>query len=143
MKKRSKRVPRPIKIPITGMRNRIALDARIAFDVLCRQPDVEKFDDLIDIFNTMTVIAHNDARFEPEKTMISGASRALILARELIANHLQLPQRLLDPIRIGVNTIDEMLPRIDVALLINAERSAVAAVKKIMREERDAKKTIE
>lgn len=139
MKKRSNRKPRPIKIPITGLRSRVALDARLAYQVLCLQPDVEKYDDLIDIFNTMSIIAENDKRFEPEKVFLGGAARALIQARELIASQVKLPQRLLDPIRIGINTIDDMLPRIDVAFLFNAERTAVALAKGKMETERCAK----
>lgn len=136
MRKRCTRKPRSIKIPITGLRSTVALDARLAFEVIKVTPDADAFNRLVDSFNMMSVAMLNDRRFERELEIYGGATRALDEARPLIAAGVQLPTRLLKPIRGVVNIIDDVLPRLDLAFLCNAELTAVNAVREMIREEK-------
>ncbi|ETF00951.1 hypothetical protein W822_20140 [Advenella kashmirensis W13003] len=115
------------------MRGTVALDARLAYEVIKATPDIYAFNRLVDSFNMMSVAMLNDKRFELELNIYGGATRALDEARTLIAAGVQLPARLLEPIRIGVNVIDEVLPRLDLAYLANSELTAVNTVKDMMR----------
>lgn len=133
MRKRCPRKPRAIRIPITGLRSTVALDARLAYEAIKASPDVDAFNRLVDSFNMMSVAMLNDKRFERELDIYGGATRALDEARPLIAAGVQLTARLLEPIRIGVNVIDEVLPRLDLAYLANSELTAVNTVKDMMR----------
>ncbi|WP_155848208.1 hypothetical protein [Advenella kashmirensis] len=133
MRKRCPRKPRAIRIPVTGLRGTVALDARLAYEVIKATPDIYAFNRLVDSFNMMSVAMLNDKRFELELNIYGGATRALDEARTLIAAGVQLPARLLEPIRIGVNVIDEVLPRLDLAYLANSELTAVNTVKDMMR----------
>lgn len=133
MRKRCTRKPRSIRIPITGLRSTVALDTRLAFEVIKATPDADAFNRLVDSFNMMSVAMLNDKRFERELSIYGGATRALDEARPLIAANIQLPSRLLEPIRGGVNIIDDVLPRLDLAFLCNAELTAVNAVREMMK----------
>lgn len=127
MRKRCPRKPRAIKIPVTGLRGTVALDARLAYETLRRSPDLDAFNRLVDVFNIIAVAVLHDPRFAREVNVYGGATRALDEARQLIAAKVQLPARLLEPIRHGVNIIDEILPRLDLAQFRNSELAAVKA----------------
>lgn len=128
MRKRCNRTPRQIKIPLTRFRSDAALNARLAYETLKRSPDLDAFNRLADVFNIIAVAVLNDPRFAHEVNVYGGATRALDEARQLIAARVQLPARLLEPIRHGVNIIDEILPRLDLAQFRNSELAAVRAV---------------
>lgn len=128
MRKRCNRTPRPIKIPLTRFRSDAALNARLAYETLRRSPDLDAFNRLVDTFNIISVAVINDHRFAREQTVYGGATRALDEARQLIAARVQLPARLLEPIRHGVNIIDDILPLLDLAQFRNSELAAVKAV---------------
>jgi len=134
MRKRSNRTPRPIKIPLTRFRSDAALNARLAYDTLKHTPDLDAYNRLVDTFNIISVAVLNDPRFAREHSVYGGATRALDEARQLIAARVQLPARLLEPIRHGVNIIDEILPRLDLAQFRDSELAAVRAVININRQ---------
>jgi len=121
------------------LRGTVALDARLAFEVIKATPDADAFNRLVDSFNMMSVALLNDKRFEHELGVYGGATRALDEARKLIAAGIKLPTRLLEPIRGGVNIIDDVLPRLDLAYICNAELTAVKAVRQMMKEDKECK----
>jgi len=126
--RRNKRYqPRPVRIPITGLRDMIALHMHASLAGVAVAGDVDSFNSLADIMNMVSVAIDGDKRYAHEQLLIQGGVRAMndILAR--LEAHLPLQEHHIAPVRVAVTAIDCVLPWLDVTKLYLAEQVAVAA----------------
>ena len=131
MAKRKAYKPRPIRIPMTGLRDTIALHMHASLRVIERRPDLDSFDSLAGIFNMVGITIQHDSRFTHEYRLIQGGAKALNDTARLIESGVKLQEYHLAPIRVGVTAIDQVLGQLDVAKLYTAEKIAVAAVREM------------
>lgn len=121
--------PRPVRIPITSLRDTIALHMHASLASLSTTSDVESFDSLADIMNMVSVAIANDTRFVHEQHLIQGGVRAMNDILKRLETKLPLQAHHIAPVRVAVTAIDCVLPWMDVAKLYTAEQIAVAAGK--------------
>ena len=101
-RKRSSYRPRPVHIPVTKeLHDQTALVLHMGYAVLERGPDEDVLDQFRDIFNMVGLAISGDARFVEEMAVINAGAEAVAEGK-------------LDGVLAAVNTIDAMLPRMDV-----------------------------
>ncbi len=125
--RRNKRYqPKPVRLPMTGLRDTIALHMHASLAGLTATGDVESFDSLADIMNMVSIAIANDSRFAHEQQLVQGGVRAMNDILKLLEARLPLQERHIAPVRVAVTAIDCVLPWLDVSKLYAAERLAVA-----------------
>lgn len=120
--------PKPISIPMTGLRDQIALHMHAALKGV-EAGDLDSFDALANIINMAGLAMVNDERLTREFKLVSGAAMALNDMGRLIEAGARPRDRLIAPVRVAVAAIDDALPRMDVARLYAAEKLAVATLR--------------
>jgi hypothetical protein len=121
MRKRAAYRPRLIRIPVTGLRDEIALRLHASLVTLERAPSQACFDALAEIFNIVGLTIENDARLTDESRCICGGAAALNQVEERVCLHGRPPlDHELTPIRIAANTIDAILFRLDATRMYGA-----------------------
>lgn len=133
MRRRKPYRPKPIHIPMTGLRDTIALHMHSSLAALAATGDVDSFDSLAGIMNMVGVAIQNDERFTHEFRLVSGGAMALNEVARLVDASVSIGEHHLAPVRVAVTAIDEILPRLDVARLYVSEKYAVAAVRESRR----------
>lgn len=116
MRKRSAYRPRLVRVPVTGLRDELALQLHAGLLALEKAPSPNCFDALAEIFNIIGLTLENDPRLSDESRCICGGAAALNQVEERVCLHGRPPlDHELTPIRIAVNTIDAILPRLDMS----------------------------
>lgn len=126
--------PKHVRIPMTGLRDMIALHMYTSLGAIERAADVESFDSLAGIMNMVSVAVSNDTRFSHENRLIQGGVAAMNDVARLLDAHVPLQEHHTAPVRVAVETIDRILPHLDVAKLYVSERVAVAAGRELRKE---------
>ncbi|NYT68757.1 hypothetical protein [Pusillimonas noertemannii] len=139
-KRRDKKyTPRIARIPITKLRDDIALIIHTSIVRLAAGPDLDAYDNLAENINLVGIALEGKPAFSREFALIAGGARAMNQIGELVtAGHTPKPHHIA-PIRVAVNTIDAVLGRLDVETLYVAELAAHAAMRQGYE---DAKKAI-
>lgn len=119
---------KPIAIPMTGLRDQIALHMHAALKGV-EAGDLDSFDALANIINMAGLAMVNDERLTREFKLVSGAAMALNDMGRLIEAGARPRDRLIAPVRVAVAAIDGALPRMDLARLYAAEKLAVATLR--------------
>ncbi len=116
MKKR--RTPRAIRIPVTrGLRDEFAMVLHTSLWCLDRAPTVDVFDNLAGVFNVVQLALEHDAQHQHEARLITGGAAALNQVMPKVADGRALAAHETAPIRVGVNTIEALLGRLDATAL--------------------------
>lgn len=113
--------PRMISIPVTGLHQEFALHAHTALFMLGHAPSNDSFDSLAGILNLVQVAIENDKRFAHEAKLINGGAMTLNQVAKKINAGLRLQEHELASLRVAVNTIDNIFPRLDVSRLYLAQ----------------------
>lgn len=113
--------PRMISIPVTGLHRDFALQAHCALVTLRCEPSSDAFDVLGGIFNLVQVAIEEDERFKREAMLINGGAKTLNQVMRKVSYGGALHEYELASIRVAVNTIDEIFPRLDVSRLYLAQ----------------------
>lgn len=103
------------------LHDEIAMHIRAALVTLTYAPSSDAFDMLAGVLNVVQVAIQNDARFVHEAKLINGGAATMNQISKKVDRGLALQEHELASIRVSVNTVDEMLPRLDVGKL-NAAR---------------------
>ncbi|MFT0547888.1 hypothetical protein ACMHYO_16355 [Allopusillimonas ginsengisoli] len=135
MRKHRTYQPKPVRIPMTGLRDTIALHMHASLAALTYGADTRSFDSLANIINMVGLTIQHDDRCAHEYRLVQGGAMAMNDIGKLIDAGLRPQEHHLAPVRVAVNAIDNVLGWIDVAKLYTAEKLAVAAVRH-MREQR-------
>ncbi|GAB2913933.1 hypothetical protein [Paralcaligenes ginsengisoli] len=116
MKPRKPYRPRLVRIPVTGLRDQIALHMHAALVCLEANPGQDAFDGLGAIFNVIGLTIEHDSRLSHEARLIAGGAAAMNQIEAKVCQHKLVPQNHeIAPIRIAVNAIDRILPWLDVS----------------------------
>lgn len=119
MKKR--RVPRTIRIPVTSsLRDEFAMVLHTSLWSLDNAPSVDVFDSLASIFNVVQLALEHDVKRSHEARLITGGAAALNQAMTKVVAGQSPAAHEIAPIRVGINTIDGLLGRLDVSALYGA-----------------------
>ena len=118
--------PKPIRIPMTGLRDTIALHMHASLAGLEFGSDVESFNSLADIMNMVSVAIANQPKFAHEQRLIQGGVSAMNDVLRLLEGNVSVQERHIAPVRVAVTAIDCVLPWLDVGRLYTAEKLAVA-----------------
>lgn len=120
-RKRSKRVIRMPKLPVMKpLRDEFGMQMHTALAVLKIDPRRDSYDALARIFNVVQVAIHDDAARAQEKVLINSGVMAMNQIQAKIDAGLKLRDHEIGPIQNAVNTIDQMLGRLDVGRLYQA-----------------------
>lgn len=127
------RRPRLVRIPVTSaLRNEFAQVLHTSLWCLEHAPTEDAFDNLARIFNVVQLALENDAKHQHEARLITGGAAALNQVEAKVGAGLKLAPHEVAPIRVGVNTIDQLLGRLSVSdlheamLRLDAMRRAAA-----------------
>ncbi len=113
-RKRSTYRPRLVSIPVMKeMHDQIAMGMHTALAALERDPGENAFSMLASIFNMVGLAIDGDARFDVEMLQVKSGSRAMNQIGAKEGPLRALPLELL-PVRNAVNTIDALLPRLNI-----------------------------
>lgn len=116
MKKR--RTPRLIRIPVTRvLRDEFAMMLYTSMAVLETAPTAAAYNNLAGIMNVVQVALENDRRHQHEARLINGAAAAMNQIADKAEAGAHLAEHELAAIRVGVNTVDGLLGRLDVSAL--------------------------
>jgi len=129
-KRRDKKyVPRAPRIPITKLRDDIALIIHTSIVRLAAGPDLDAYDNLAENINMAGLALEGKPQFSREFALIESGARAMNQIGELV-NAGQSPKpHHIAPIRVAVNVIDAVLGRLDLETLYVAELAAHAAMR--------------
>lgn len=136
MRKRAAYRPKHVRIPMTGLRDMIALHMHASLASLARCGDVDSFDSLANIINMVGLTIQNDPRLEHEYRLVCGGAMAMNDIGRLIEANLPLQAHHIAPVCVAVTAIDCLLGWIDVSKLYVAEKMAVAAVREMRAEKK-------
>jgi hypothetical protein len=119
------------RVPVMrALRDEFAIVLHSALWALDNAPSVEVFDSLAAIFNVVQLALEHDKKHQHEARLITGGAAALNQVMPKVEAGLPLHDHETAPIRVGVNTIDGLLGRLDVTQLylamtkLNAMKSA-------------------
>lgn len=116
MKKR--RTPRLIRIPVTRvLRDEFAMMLYTSMAALETAPTAAAYNNLAGIMNVVQVALENDRRHQHEARLINGAAAAMNQIADKAEAGAHLTEHELAAIRVGVNTVDGLLGRLDVSAL--------------------------
>lgn len=114
--------PKPIAIPVMKpLHDEMAMHLRAALVTLNYAPSNDAFDMLAGVLNVVQVAIQNDVRFLHEAKLINGGAATMNQISKKVDRGLALQEHELASIKVSVNVIDEILPRLDVSKL-NAAR---------------------
>lgn len=114
--------PRTVRVPLTGLRDQIALQMRAALTCLQLAPSAEAFNSLAGIFNLVALAIEADQGSAHEARLICGGAAAMNQIESRTAKRQAPRDHEFAPIRVAVNAIDEVLPRLDVIRLELAQQ---------------------
>lgn len=107
--------PRLKRLPVMGkLRDEFGITMHVAMRSLETTPTVEAFDALADVFNLLQVDLENDKRRVRAAAAINDGAGALNESQDAVAAGQVPHQRHLKRIRAAVNTIDELIGKLDV-----------------------------
>lgn len=119
--------PKLIAIPVMRpLHDEMAMHLRAALVTLTYKPSNDAFDMLAGVLNVVQVAIQNDSRFPHEAKLINGGAATMNQISKKVDRGLALQEHELGSIKISVNTVDEILPRLDVGKL-NAARVFLSA----------------
>lgn len=121
-RRRKAYTPRLIRIPVTGLRNEFGMQMHLALACLERQPDQGSFDALAETFDLLQIMLERDSAHAHEARLITGGAATLVQVRQRVARGVPPQAHEIASIRVGVNTIDGLLGRLDVTSLYAAMR---------------------
>lgn len=125
--KKKKRIPRTVRIPVTSaLRDEFAMSLYTSLRCLEHSPSVDIFDNLAGIFNVVQLALERDAKHSHEARLITGGAAALNQAMARVIAGQPPATHEIGPIRVGVNTIDALLGRLDVSVLHGAMQRLAA-----------------
>lgn len=118
MMKAKRRTPRAVRIPITrALRDEFAMLLYTSLRSLEHAPGSGAFDNLAGVFNVLQLALEHDAKHSHEARLITGGAAALNQAMHRIVAGTPPADHEMAPIRVGVETIDTLLGRLDVSVL--------------------------
>lgn len=118
MKKRKAYKPRMVKIPMTKeLYDTFGIYLHVALATLQKRPDTDAFDAIAQIMNVVALTIKDDLRFIDEMLYISSGIRMMNDVSNKCTAGLPLKDYELACITLAVNTIDKILPRLDVSKL--------------------------
>lgn len=124
MKKRRKPYqPKPIKKPVTGLRDMIAMQMH-ASAVGIEAGSLDSFDALSKLVNMIGLAIFMDPKFEHENRLMRGGAENLNDVGRLLEANLRPKPHHMAGIRSYITMFDQLLPRLDVMRLYRAERIA-------------------
>ncbi|NYT62397.1 hypothetical protein H0A66_08740 [Alcaligenaceae bacterium] len=119
--KKKKRIPRAVRIPVTrALRDEFAMSLHTSLRGLEHAPSVDIFDNLAGIFNVVQLALEHDTKHSHEARLITGGAAALNQAMARVVAGQSPAAHEIAPIRVGINTIDALLGRLDVLALHGA-----------------------
>lgn len=109
------RTPRIARLPVMGkLRDEFGITMHVALRSLETTPTVEAFDALAEVFNLLQVDLQNDRRRARAAAVINDGAGALIDSQDAVAAG-QVPlERHLKRMRAAVNTIDDLIGKLDI-----------------------------
>lgn len=120
---KKKRMPRPVRIPVTrALRDEFAMSLHTSLWALDHAPSADVFDTLAGIFNVVQLALEHDAEHCHEARLITGGAAALnqVMTKALAGQRPAAHE--IAPIRVGINTIDALLGRLDASALRRASQ---------------------
>lgn len=116
--KAKRRIPRPVRIPVMrGLRDEFAMLLYTSLWSLENAPSAAPFDNLAGVFNVVQLALEHDAKHSHEARIITGGAAALNQSMNKIIAGKPPATHEIAPIRVGVETIDTLLGRLDVSVL--------------------------
>lgn len=133
-----KHVPRVPRIPITKLRDDIALIVHTSIARLAAGPDLDAYDNLAENLNILGLATEGKPEFSREFRLIDSGARAMNQIFDLVRSGQTPKPHHIGPIRVAVNTADAVLGRLDLETLYLAERAAQAAMRQGYKDAREA-----
>lgn len=119
-KRTKKYVPKPVRSPVMQeLHDQIAMGLHTAYRNLVSAPDENAFSMLARIFNMVGLSIEGDPRFADALILINSGASAMNQIGAKTGPLRAMPFELL-PVRNAVNAIDQLLPRLDVVRLHQA-----------------------
>ncbi|MFY1903805.1 hypothetical protein ACOTBZ_29370 [Achromobacter xylosoxidans] len=119
-KPRRHKAHRPIvpRVPVMGpLRDEFGMSLHTAYSCLANAPTEDAWHTLARAFNLLQLTLEHDERHAHEARLITGGAAALIQVEKRACRGVILHDYELAPIRVGVNTIDGLLGKLDVIKL--------------------------
>lgn len=124
MSKRKAYKPRLIKIPMSKeLYDSFGIYLHMALATMQKRPDSDAFDAIAQIMNVVSITIKDDARFDDHKIFINSGIRMMNDIANKCSAGLPLKDYELACITLAINSIDSILPRLDVSKLYLANIS--------------------
>ncbi|CUJ51887.1 hypothetical protein [Achromobacter xylosoxidans] len=118
------------RIPVMGpLRDEFGMSLHTAYSCLANAPTEDAWNALARAFNLLQLTLEHDERHAHEARLITGGASALIQIENRACRGVILHDYELAPIRVGVNTIDGLLGKLDV-IKLNYARMRLNAMQK-------------
>ena len=113
---------RPLRIPMMdSTRDEFAMQLHLALEQMRRRPTIDAYDAIGGILNVVQMAIRDEPRFRVEARVITSGAAAMQQFERKVGSDLPLRAHEIAPLQAAINAVDELLPRITVTALYQAQ----------------------